>query len=505
MDSNESALATARRSDVWWLFGVVIALLLLYAPTILSFYNGFSEEGSETSHAPLLLLVSLYLLYRAWSQSGRPVRLHFNRLAIVALVGLSLIWLVLGLVFVDAGQQAILVLILALVTIGMLGIRQGSRYLMPILLLLTVVPVWNVFTPYLQSASSQASAYLLDLTGITSTREGYLLVIPNGTFEVTGSCSGLKFQIAGITLALIHTQLIKVPFRVMLPYVMVASLLALVSNVVRIFVVVLVGYHYGMDNEYVQDHNFIGWILFAIFFFLFLYVGERKLKAHEIPPETEERVLPETSGPKHKLPGAVSVVVALSVGPILYGYVMHHEQVNAGNGLNVLNQLPGWQLTEGRLRDWKPIWTSGDRTIQGMLSASGERLDLYATEFLRQRQGREAVNLAHRVYDIEKWSRISRSARVVEILDVGEVEVEETLLKSHDQRKRLVWLWYRSNGEIAGDRYQAKLNNLLGVISGEPEITVFVVSREIVRDPVHAAQVLESFLKTYLAQVGGSE
>ncbi len=505
MDSSESALTAPGRSDVWWLFGVLVALLLLYSPTILSFYDAVSEEGSETSHAPLLLLVSLYLVYRAWSLSARPIRLDFNHLAIVALVGLSLLWLVLGLVFVESGQQAILILILATATIGMLGMREGSRYLMPILLLLTVVPVWNVFTPYLQTASAQASAYLLDLAGITSTREGYLLVIPNGTFEVTGSCSGLKFQIAGITLALIHTQLIKVPFRILLPYVVTASLLALASNVVRIFVVVVVGYHYGMENEYVQDHNFIGWVLFAIFFFLFLFIGERRLKAHELPAGSEAGVLPEVSGPSHRLPGVASVVVALSIGPILYGYFMHHEQAATGGNLSVLKQLPGWQVAESPLRDWKPIWTQGDQTFQGMLSFSGERLDLYATEFHRQRQGREAVNVSHRVYDIEKWSRISRSARVVEVPGFGEMEVEETLLKSHDQRKRLVWLWYRTDGEIVANRYQAKLNNLLGVFSGEPEIAVFVVSKEIIQDEVHAAQVLESFLTTYLAQVGGKE
>jgi EpsI family protein len=502
MGSNESAASVDKRADGWWLVGVFVILLALYFSTIQSFYNVFSEEGSGQSHAPLLLLVSFYLCYRIWSQTGRAVRLHFNRFTLIALVGFSLLWMVLGLVFVEAGQQAMLILIAATVVIGMLGIRGGAKYLMPILLLLTVVPIWSLFTPYLQIIAAQASAHLLDFAGITSIREGYLLIIPNGTFEVADACSGMKFQIVGITLALIHTQLIKVPARVMLFYVLLASLLAFISNVIRIFIVVNIGYHYGMSHEYVHDHDFIGWIVFSIFFFLFLFVGERSLRRHEIARQAEASSSQANTGIIQRLSGTALVVLALAVGPVLYGYFMNTDQISDRDHIRALQQMPGWRAAPGELTDWTPLWTRGDQTFEGIVTQANEQVDLFATEFNRQRQGHEAVNLSHRVYDVEKWSRISRSARVVEVPGAGEVTVEETLLKSPGRRKRLVWLWYRTNDQIVASNTQAKLNNLLGVLSGEPDISVFVASKVIIRNEAHAAGVLEAFLTAYLAQAG---
>jgi EpsI family protein len=503
MDSNELVMSAGRRGDGWLLGGVFVILLVLYAATVMSFYNVYSDEGAGQSHAPLLLLVSLYLLYRTWSLSGREIHLQFNHLATLLLVALSLLWMVLGLVFVEAGQQAALILIVATTAIGMLGWHNGARYLMPILLLITVVPVWSLAIPYLQIASAQASAVALDLIGITSIREGYLLVIPNGTFEVADACSGLKFQVVGVTLALIHSQLIKVPFRVMLIYAALASLLAFISNTLRIVVVVIIGNAYGLDNEYVQDHNFIGWILFSIFFFLFLFWGERKLRMKEIPLRPVVVEPGQSRQLFHQLPGVGLVLFAISIGPGLYGYFSHRASNSAGDQLDALTEIPDWHFSSADLSDWKPIWTRGQHTLEGHLQKQNEVVDLFATEFSRQRQGHEAVNVSHRVYDLEKWSRISRSDRVVTVSGVGSVTIEETLLKSPGQRKRLVWQWYRTNDKITASNMSAKLNNLAGVLSGKPDIAVVVLSKEIIRNEAHAEGVLEAFLKAYLTLAGG--
>ncbi len=481
---------------------VFSALLVIYYSTVVSFYNIYSEEGSGQTHAPLLLLVSLYLLYRAWSRGGRHINLRFNYLAIALVIPLTLLWMLLGLVFVEAGQQAMLIMIAVMVVIGLLGIRTGRKYLMPILLLLSVVPVWNVAIPYLQTAATLVSAFLLDLFGITSIREGYLLIIPNGTFEVAGACSGMKFQVVGITLALIHTQLIKVPIRITLIYVLLASLLAFISNAVRIVAVVAIGYHYGMDHEYVQDHNFIGWIVFSILFFLYIYLGERWLQNHQIEQSATESEQHSSRGMMHQVAGGAMVILAFSVGPILHGYFLHRDHVPDHRDISVLSQLSGWRMTSDQLTEWTPVWTAGDHSLQGRFASDDEKVDLFVTKFTRQRQGHEAVNASHRVYDIEKWSRISRSAKVVKLSETVEVTVEETLLKSPTRRQRLVWRWYRTNDKILASNIQAKLNNLIGVIAGKPDITVFVLSKEISRNQSHAADVLGIFLKDYIAQGG---
>jgi EpsI family protein len=363
--------------------------------------------------------------------------------------------------------------------------------------------VWNLAIPYLQITSTLASAYLLDLVGVTSIREGYLLIIPNGTFEVADACSGMRFQLVGITLALIHTQLVRVPVWAAASYVVLASLLALISNVLRILIVVVIGYHYGMSHEYVQDHNFIGWSIFSIFFFLFLFFGEKWLRGRRVELPAVENAQQVKRSTAQKLTGAAIAVLAFSLGPILYGYFTYRDYASNNNEILVLSQLPGWRMISDQLSDWNPVWTQGEQTLQGRFMHEDEKVDLFATNFVRQRQGHEAVNISHNVYDIEKWSRISRSARVVKVSEALEVTIEETLLKSSGQRQRLVWQWYRTNDKIVASKIQAKLNNLFGVITGKPDITVFVLSKEITKNQSHAAGVLERFLKAYVKHSGG--
>ena len=479
MDSSES-IPGPRGWDGVWLAGVFAILLALYFATVLSFQNVISEEGAGQSHAPLLLAVTLYLLYRAWDRGGRQIRIEFNHLATFSLAVLSLAWLALGLVFIEGGQQAVLILIVAVTVVALLGIRHGAKYLMPILLLWTVLPIYEPLVPLLQTASAVSSAIVLEILGLTSIREGYLLIIPNGTFEVADACSGLKFQITGITLALIHTQLTHVPARVTIIYVLSASLLAFVSNILRIVVVVLIGYYYGMEHEYVKDHDFIGWVIFSLFFFLFIYLGERKLRNHQLTGQEEYRAGSRNGGVGVKIFGVIAVTLAFALGPLTLGYFMSRDASSATNQLNFLSDLPGWRQTSTGLTEWSPLWTKGNNSFEGSLSLNGERVDLFATVFLRQQQGNEAVNVSHRVYDIEKWSRISRSAKVIEVPGMGEVEVEETLLRSPTRKQRLVWLWYRTNDKIVSSPMQAKLNNLIGEISGKPGISVFVLSLSLI-------------------------
>lgn len=484
---------------------VLVAVLALYFGTILSFYDLFSEQGSDQTHAPLLLLVSLYLIYRAWESGGRRIDLRLNLPVAGLLALLSLLWLVSGLVFVEAGQQTSLITMLALLPVCLLGWRAGSRYLVPILILLTLVPVWSVFIPYLQIVSATISGTVLDLVGITSTREGYLLIIPNGTFEVADACSGLKFQTVGVTLALIHTQLTKVPLRVAAVYLLSASLLALVSNVIRICIVVAIGYRYGMNHEYVQDHNFIGWIVFSSLFFVLLYVGERQLIKHQIrvAPEVESGI--EQNSFRRQMVGLSLVILAFSLGPLLHGFFTASKPSQLADLITPPGDLRGWSLVSDELAEWRPLWTAGDLSYQGRFRSGKHEVDLYATQFHTQSQGREAVNVSHRVYDIDKWSRISRSAKIIELAGNGPLPVEETLLRGSGYKQRTVWQWYRTNAKNVPTDAEAKWNNLLGVLSGNPDIAVFVVSMDVTQDQEHATEVLADFVNQYLSTISGRQ
>jgi EpsI family protein len=483
-----------------WLFGLTFVLLFaVYSGTFFSFYNVYSEEGSDQSHAPLLLAVVLYLVYRAWSTDRQNIEIHTSFPFVFLLSLVSLLWLVAGLVFVEAGQQVSVILMLALVVLALLGVKPGRRYMVPILLLSIVLPIWNILVPYLQTSSAVFSAILLQMTGITITRDGYLLVIPGGTFEVADECSGLRFLVVSVILALVHTQLTRVHMKTLLVYLVMAVFMALISNVFRIYVVVMIGYLNGMEHELVNDHNSIGWAIFALLIFPYLLFGERYLRKRSIQFESHtETTQLKTHARTKSISGVVYVVLAFSLGPALLLYLNAADTQQVSDKIRIDTDMGAWKLHSSELEAWRPFWTKGDRELQGSFRNGRDIVDLYATQFLSQENGVEAVNISHRVYDIDKWSRISRSAKVVSLADGRKISVEETVLKSPANKRRLVWQWYGANGSFVQGKVEAKLSNLVGILSGNPDISVYILSKEVVKGEEHATKVLSDFAGHYL-------
>jgi len=307
----------------------------------------------------------------------------------------------------------------------------------------------------------------------------------------------------GITLALIHTQLTKVPWRITALYLLSASLLALLTNVIRICIVVAIGYYYGMDHEYVQDHDFIGWSLFAVLFFLFLYAGERQLVKYRklLSSGAERETVPLPV--RRQLLGSLLVVLAFALGPLLHGYFTGMARGDVADWITPQESLGGWSPVSEGLSEWRPLWSRGDITYQGRLRSVQGEVDLYATQFHTQSQGREAVNVSHRVYDIDKWSRISRSAKVIRLAGHAPLAVEETLLRGPGHKQRLVWSWYRTYAKDVPTNTEAKWNNLLGVLNGNPDIAVFILSMEVTKDEEYTTEVLTDFVNQYLSVIGG--
>jgi EpsI family protein len=282
-------------------------------------------------------------------------------------------------------------------------------------------------------------------------------------------------------------------------YVVLAAMIGIISNVIRICIVVLIGYYFGMSHELVQDHDSIGWIVFTLHIFPFLLLGERALRKRGVKRSGGgESISPMQSALGYKMTGFLSVVFAFSLGPGLNAYFNTVETNQISDHVSANFKENGWQQVSSNLVEWRPLWSEGDRTFQGKFTRENDVVELYATQFLRQQDGREAVNISHRVYDIDKWSRISRSAKVISYGDSGEMTVEETLLKSPENKLRLVWRWYLANDRFIQSDMEAKLSNLVGTLNGRPDISVYILSKEIVKSDEHATHVLSDFVHHYL-------
>ena len=230
----------------------------------------------EQGHGPIILAVSLWLLYN-------------HRHALAALPaqpawGLGLPLLLVGLVFYALGRsQSFLggevgsqILLLCALTLGFLGKRALRLIWFPLFFLAFMTPLPEVLvadvTAPLKSAVSTVSAHLLYALGYPVSRAGVILNVGQYQLLVADACAGLNSMFTLEALGLLYMNLMQytsVARNVALSILVIP--IAFLANVVRVIVLVLVTYHFGDAAGQGFVHSFAGMVLFLVGLVLVLF------------------------------------------------------------------------------------------------------------------------------------------------------------------------------------------------------------------------------------------
>ena len=161
--------------------------------------------------------------------------------------------------------------------------------------------------------------------------------------------------------------------------------------------------------------------------------------------------------PQGRLTAYLSVVIVILLcGPAIAQRL--HEQKQTIN-------LEEWPLTSGVL----------DKTAYGFIftaddTANGSSpVQIRIQHFAQQGEDHEAVSDINLPYDSDEWKL--RSSSILN-LPKSKINVERLLLSNEYGRERLVLRCYYSNARIAARGFFAKTNNLIGLIRGQPQISV---------------------------------
>ena len=259
---------------------IVLSLLLLgffilYVPSYLDVARTVWTTD-EQGHGPIILAVSLWLLYN-----------HRHALAELAAQpawGLGLPLLVAGLVLyalgrsqsflgIEVGSQIIL---LCALTLGFLGKRALRLIWFPLFFLAFMTPLPEVLvasvTAPLKSAVSTVSANLLYALGYPVSRAGVILNVGQYQLLVADACAGLNSMFTLEALGLLYMNLMQytsVARNVTLSILVIP--IAFFANVVRVIVLVLVTYHFGDAAGQGFVHGFAGMVLFLVGLVLVLF------------------------------------------------------------------------------------------------------------------------------------------------------------------------------------------------------------------------------------------
>lgn len=252
---------------VIWL-PVILGLIVMYAPVYrdLAFT---SWAHAKQIHGPIVLAVAFYLAWRArsgFSPTG-PVRTFPVAGTLLFVAGL--LSYVIGrsqhIPMFDVGSQIPVFLGILLLTLGWQGIRT---LWFPVLFLAFLVPLPGFIeagatVPLKQHVSSMAETILYAMD-YPIARNGVVLTIGAYQLLIANACSGLHSIISLGAMGFLYLYLMGHPTLLRNLVVGLCILpMAIVTNVVRVIILALVTYYWGIEAGQGFLHGFAGIILFA--------------------------------------------------------------------------------------------------------------------------------------------------------------------------------------------------------------------------------------------------
>jgi len=235
--------------------------IVVYWGTVASMIESWSSESYR--HGYLIPIVCVLLLWRDRANFG-PLRLSGSWVGIAALALTVGAWLVAQATAVELVEQVSVVSMVTAFALAVVGWQAYRRIWFPLAYLIFTVPVGASLIPYLMDSTATIAVGALQSLDVPALREGMVVSLPGGTFEVVEACSGFSYLNAGVALGVLVAHLMFRAAWKQVSYVAAVVAVFIVVNGVRAFLVMFVGSLSHMRIFVGRDHLFFGWLLSAM-------------------------------------------------------------------------------------------------------------------------------------------------------------------------------------------------------------------------------------------------
>ena len=482
-------------------------MMLMYHETVLYLVGLWNQlKIGEYGHGYLILAISGYLILRK-RRALSPLTPCPYYPALLAILAASLLWMLAVLVDVLVLQTVGLLLLILAIMWTMLGKQVTGKLLFPILFIGFAIPIWFPLAPLLQDLSADVVFRFIRALGIPAFRQDNEIVLPAGTLSITEACSGLRYLLPGLALGTLYGYLNYATFSARCIVLLISAVAAVLVNIIRVFIVVYLGYETDMQHPFVEDHLTLGWYLFGGMMVVLLAV-DALLNSHYHPPETgsteggnNSLLVSCVKGKLQHMAILVAGLVLLSAGPAAAYWVNHQPPPeNKQSELKLPSGTGGWKGPADSDNDWMPEYRGAIARKQAYQKGD-KHIDLYIGYYLVQKQGKELINDLNRISNRDIWYSRNPKGRLHQ---VGDRMVLEQLLERDGGEQRLVWYWYRVAGQYTVNPYQAKVLQVLGLVTGNPQASIMAIAVKSGDDITGARKVLEEFvsiMETSLAKL----
>lgn len=438
-------------------FAVILLLPLLYWQTFMGLSHEWTQWDQSLAHAYPLIIWFGYLLFKASPLPVYPQSLYVNIPTALILLGLSLAWFLFYLVQIKLFEQLILLPLLYLSIAWVFGFKSLWQQRFLLILPVFVVPIWDYLTTPLVQLSSLVVGMMVRWVQIPALIDGSSIFIPSGHIMIADGCSGLRYLVISLAMGHAISYLNGYREKGVILCLVTAAILGLVANWIRIFGLILVGYHTEMQSSLMSDHETFGWIIFAAICFPVIYFAPVVRRA----AQNLQPAITIYNGKK-----IIGLIVLLLPGAVLALII------NPAAG----NKPPQFNLDPAQFQKSYSSLPVSIELPQSKMQYSyqsgpvGIRIDQYYPENRKQR----LVPYIARQFNIELWvldsSKIFATDRYQVRLDI--------LRQKSGMRKVAQLQWFDVGGYKAASVAKAKILQIPALLSGNNYFSIITLQAE---------------------------
>lgn len=247
---------------------LAIGLLAFILPTMIDVART-SWSTEQGAHGPIVLVTGIWLL---WGElRGAPIvnRPGSSRIVIALLVPLLIVFTVARITALIEIEGFTMYASVIVVAYALWGPEPLRRVWFPLIYLLFVFPppdtLFTMLTQPLKIAVSQAAVVLLGLLGYPIAGSGVMIQIGQYQMLVAAACAGLNSLLSLTALGLFYTYLRhKSELAYMVLLVCFILPVAILANLVRVILLLLITYHFGEAAGQGFFHELAGMTMFTV-------------------------------------------------------------------------------------------------------------------------------------------------------------------------------------------------------------------------------------------------
>ncbi len=488
-------------------FGLLLIALCVSQWSTLTNLINIWYNTTTYNHGFIVAPASIYLVWRRRAELASVVPGN-NLSALFLLLGCGVASLIGELSGVNLARHVGFVGALMCLIPLCFGWALTWRFIFPILFLGFMIPVGDFLIAPLQVLTADVSVWMIQMTGVPVYREGLMIELSSGLWEVAEACAGVRFLIANLFVATIFAYLSYDKAWKWVLFFFLAVAIPIGANCIRAYGIMMLAHVSDNAIAVGVDHLVYGWVFFSLVMLLMLWVGSKFADRDLADPEPSPSL--QVENPKR---GGLGVAIAgalLIAGGPAFSAASAPVPTAVPTSLIAPMVPDGWKVVswDGNASDrWIPRFDSADRAELERLSNGTDTVDMMVAYYTHQRDGAEALHFANRYDDDEIWVRASVGNVTVDTGNSGLPTLARrdniTYFERRDQSdgalfsSRIVTSWVWVGGTLTAKPLTAKLAGMKARLGGGEAgaaVIAFSVQYDTPEEEDRARQSIEALL-----------